>query len=601
MSAQDAKPIPLRDQPEMPGYFGMDRMGRDEFLSQVGHFSEEQRTLFSLLCDMWEPDIPYAKFLTKARHDHMNAEPALNAIMSQLERGKCGLIVCSAGEDRLEKSRVILTERDSPRFWYWSVENAWHRAQADESLPFPALGDFSHYESFPNDSLEPLSLADISESFVRGRGSEVRLYTLSDLTDSPFILTPSSVFLMVQACRRRLRSILANSALQPLLSRLLGTVVSDLRRSLLKNDHSFWSSLTDVIGAHREDLKARKPNLSEELFIAATILKAYNRNELNEAERRREEDAEKRDVMKSILVHLAGYDGFLISKQDMQAQFRPYEDRWPDFYDTFVSYFMAEGGSSTLPAVMSIGDEYIHRDRIYPLFKLHYEQAADELHDFYRNSIERMLIGGAGSRTAVFAGLEAFRGDIEDRLSADFPVLERLLALPKIVSEGIIHYAGKVLKIQDMQRIKNVLQRYFDGSTLHFKDPERLFGLSPRAMFDEAFEKLGGFRRLILKLFGRYDGLMQLFNQSLSPRGGARKPSSSSVRRSAGGEARTEPAEAPGSELRGSGDGHGPRRPSVSERPRRAKNTPAGYTVRQRNAAWSQFRDAYKRTKNGKD
>ena len=591
MSAQGTKPIPLRDQPEMPGYFGMNRKGRDEFLSQAGHFSEEQRTLFSLLCDMWEPDISYVKFLTKARHDHMNAEPALNAIMSQLERGKCGLIVCSAVENRLEKSRVILTERDSPRFWYWSVENAWQRVQVDESLSFPALGDFSHHESFPNDSLETLSLADISESFIRGRGSEVRLYTFSDLTDSPFILTPSSVFLMVQACRRRLRSILANSPLQPLLSRLLGTVVSDLRRSLLKNDHSFWSSLTDVIGAHQEDLKARKPNLSGELFIAAAILKAYNRNELNEAERRREEDAEKRDVMKSILVHLAGHDGFLISKQDMQAQFQPYKDRWPDFYDTFVSHFMAESGSSTLPAVLSIGDEYIHRDRIYPLFKLHYEQAAGELQGFYLNLIERILLGRAGSRTAVFAGLEAFRGDIEDRLSADFPILKRLLALPKIVSEGIIHYAGKVLKIQDMQRIKRVLQRYFDGGTLHFKDPERLFALYPRAMFDEAFGKLSGFRRLILKLFGRYDGLMQLFNQSLSSRGGARKPSASAVRRLAGGEAHIEPAEDPGSE---------PREPAVSERPRREKKTPASYTVRQRNAAWSEFRDAYKRTKHGK-
>ena len=145
-----------------------------------------------------------------------------------------------------------------------------------------------------------------------------------------------------------------------------------------------------------------------------------------------------------------------------------------------------------------------------------------------------------------------------------------------------------------------MLQRYFDGGTLHFKDPERLFALYPRAMFDEAFGKLSGFRRLILKLFGRYDGLMQLFNQSLSPRGGARKPSASAVRRLTGGEAHTEPAEDPGSEPREPADRHGPRRPPVSERPRREKNTPASCTVRQRNAAWSEFRDAYKRTKNGK-
>ena len=211
MNAQGAKTAGTRDQPEMPGYFKMNRVGRDAFLSQVGHFGEEQRTLFSLLCDMWEPDITYAKFLTKARHGHMNAEQALNALMSQLERGKCGLISCSVKENRLEKTRIILTERDSLRFWYWSVENAWERIQVDDREPFPSVDAFAQEASFPGSSLQPIALTDISESFVRRLYSQVQLCTLSDVSDSPLILTPASIPLMVRAARRKVRGVLANS------------------------------------------------------------------------------------------------------------------------------------------------------------------------------------------------------------------------------------------------------------------------------------------------------------------------------------------------------------------------------------------------------
>ena len=157
-----------------------------------------------------------------------------------------------------------------------------------------------------------------------------------------------------------------------------------------------------MIGGHKEDLRAKKPNISGDLFLAAKILVAYTRNELSEAERRKEDDAEKRDVMKNILAHLAGYEGFLVPNEELQAQFEPYKDRWPDINETFAAHFMAETGSNTLPVVLSIGSEYVHRDRIYPLFKMHYEQAASELHEFYLNLIERILIGKAGNRSSIF-------------------------------------------------------------------------------------------------------------------------------------------------------------------------------------------------------
>jgi hypothetical protein len=129
MNTDRAGKLPPRNQPEMPSYFRKDRTGRDEFLSQLGHFGEEHRALFSRLCDMWEPDLPYSKFFSKAGHEYLNAEATLHTLMIHLEKGNCGLIANTVRDGKLEKDRIILTDRDSPRFWYWLVENSWQECR----------------------------------------------------------------------------------------------------------------------------------------------------------------------------------------------------------------------------------------------------------------------------------------------------------------------------------------------------------------------------------------------------------------------------------------------------------------------------------------
>lgn len=588
MSADRAGKLPPRNQPEMPAYFRKDRVGRDEFLSQLGHFREEHRALFSRLCDMWEPDMPYSKFFTKAGHEYLDANAVLHTLMTHLERGNCGLISNTVRDGQLEKDRIILTDRDSPRFWYWLVENRWQACRISDRNEFPTVASVKKRGEFPDDVLQPLSLAEISGTFIQNHIDDLVMYALPDLDGKTLIVTPAVLSVMVEVSRFKISANLADSPMQPVLARLLGTVVSSLRKSLAKNDNLFWNKLADAIIINREDLLAKRGNITPEIFIAAKILKIFTRNELDEAEQRREQEAEKRDMIQEILAQLSRKENFLMTPDEFDEQFEPYKDKWPDLREMFITHYMKPTGRTGLPAVINVGEDYLYRDHLYPLFKSRHKIASMELREFYLNMIERIFRTNNKDKFTAFTGMESFREDIRERLTAEFQVLSDLLAKPRIVSEGTIHYATKVLKITDMERVKTILERYFESGSIRFKNPDKLFDLPPQPMFEEAFRRLSWLRRVLLRLFGRYDSYLHtmdpptsydLHSKINSPGTG---PGSISV------PVRPYRAGMPG--------GEGIMDSAVRKR-KQSGNKKKNYSIKQQEQAWDDFRSAYDKKK----
>lgn len=588
MSADRAGKLPPRNQPEMPAYFRKDRVGRDEFLSQLGHFGEEHRAIFSRLCDMFEPDMAYSKFFAKAGHEYLNADATLHTLMIHLEGGNCGLIANTVRDGQIEKDRIILCDRDSPRFWYWLVENRWQACRVSDRLPYPTVASVKKQGSFPRDVLQPLSLAEISDTFIQIHYDDVIMYALPDLDGKTLIVTPAVLPLMIDISRFKIRANLLDSPLLPVLSRLMGTVVSSLRKSLAMNDNLFWNKLTDAIIVNREDLLVKKANINLEIFIAAKILKIFTRNELDDAEQRREQEAEKRETIQIILNQVARKDSFLMPPAEFDEQFTPYKENWPDLRELFISHYMKPTGRTGLPSVVNVGEDYLFRDHLYPLFKAQHKMASLELREFYLNMIERILRTNNKDNFTAFTGLESFREDIRDRLSVDFQVLSDLLSRPRIVSEGIIHYSTKVMKNKDMNRVKSILERYFESGSIRFMNPDKLFDLPPQEMFEVAFKRLGWMNRLILRMFGRYDSYLNTLssftgkdfkNKSL-PKGAAPDPLAVQVR--------PYRASSPGAE--------GVMESAVRRR-KLTGHVRKNYSMKQQETAWDEFRSAYEKKK----
>ena len=589
MSADRAGKLPPRNQPEMPSYFRKGRTERDEFLSQLGHFNEEHRALFSRLCDMYEPDMPYSKFFAKAGHEFLNADAALHTLMIHMERGNCGLIANVVKDGQLEKDRIILTDRDAPRFWYWYVENLWQSCRVSDRDAFPTVRAVRKKgEGFSSDILQPLSLAEISSSFIQSHQNDLIMYALPDLDGKTLIVTPATIPMMVEVSRFKIRAHLSDSPMQPVVAKYMGTVVSSMRNSLLRDDTQFWHKLSDALVVHREDLLAKKANLSNDLFIAAKILKIYTRNELDEAEHRREQDAEKRETIKGILNTLARKSSFLMSPEEFDSQFEPYRDNWPDLREVFMAHYMKSSGRTGLPAVLNIGEDYIYRDHVFPLFKARHRIAAIELKDYYLSVAERILRTNNKEKNTAYSGLRSFREDVREHLADEYPLLSEMLSKPRIISEGIIHYSTKVLKVGDMERVKSVLERYFESGSIRFKHPDKLFELNPNELLAEAFRRLGWFRRLILRVFGRYDSYVQTLNSGPSAR---KEPGGKSGRPAVPVEVeRVRPYQAsalPGESLTD----------AAVRRRKQSGNHKHRYSMRQQEQAWDDFKNAYERKK----
>jgi len=587
MSADRAGKLPPRDQPEMPSYFRKDRVGRDEFLSQLGHFGEEHRALFNQLCDMWEPDMPYSKFFAKAGHEYLNAEATLHTLMTHLEKGNCGLISTIVKDGQLEKDRIILTDRDSPRFFYWLVENRWQLCRVSDRKSYPSLSSFKKRDGFPNDVLQPLSLTELSRTFFQSHLDEVIMYALPDLDGKTLIVTPAVLPVMVEISRYKIRANLANSPMQPHLARILGTVVSSLRKSLEKEENLFWNKISEALINNRDDLLAKRANINPEIFIAAKILIIFTRNELKEAEQRREQDAEKRETIQGILLHISQKDDFLMPPREFDEQFEPYNEKWPDLKALFLTHFMKPSGRTGLPPVINIGEDYMYRDHLYPLFKTWHRTAELELKEFYLNMIERILRTNNKDKITAFTGMERFRSDIRERLAAEFQILSDMLSKPRIVSEGIIHYATKVLKISDMDRVKKLLEQYFESGTIRFKNPDILFDLNPEPMFKAAFHRLSWLRRIILRIFGRYDSYLQMLNPVVS----TQNPARNSVQKP------DTLHEAPRPYRAGRISGDGVMASAVGKR-KQLGNKKKNYSAKQQEKAWDEFKSAYEK-KNG--
>ena len=169
-----------------------------------------------------------------------------------------------------------------------------------------------------------------------------------------------------------------------------------------------------------------------------------------------------------------------------------------------------------------------------------------------------------------------------------------------------------------MERVKSVLHRYFDAGTIRFKEPDILFDLLPKIMFRDAFLKLSWFRRMMLKMMGRYDSFVQAMD---SPAGSSSSGEYGVPRRSGSGSGNGTVAMLGGpddvleisdfaSNSGSSGSSSG-RRPG-SRTGRQTGGTPSGsrrkktpppaakqkrYSMQQQQEAWDDFRSAYKKKK----
>jgi len=561
-----------RNQPEIPSYIFKSSAERGEFLSQLGHFDEEQKMMFNRLCDMWDPDIPYSKFLAKVDSEFSHAEPTLRQLMLGLEKGKSGAITLSVEDGKLVMDRISLAEHDSLRFWYWIVENSWQRCLASSLKEYPTLDGTHQYDALPRGILQPLALVEVTQSFIKNSINDLVVYVLPDLDGRKIVVTPPSIYLLIDLSRMKIRNDLAEGVIRSNLANLMGGVEREFDQQLTRNEHDFWQELTNFIILNQEDLMAKRSDLDVELYIAAKILNAVSLNEIKETERQREKELKKTKAIHAVLGKMANNSKLLLNRGEFDDQFVPYEKSWPDIRDFFLARFTQPDRKTGSPMIAVVDGNYLLMDNMYPLLKSLHGAAIKELRTFYTDKLHQILRSKSHEKCTPFTDIEAFRESILNRLRNTHPVLVELLSKPELVSRGIIHYSTEVLKTLDEKRIGRIHARYFENGVAQFKSFEVLFHLSPRRMFDEAFYRLRTMKRLAMRWSGRYNR----YRESMSRLSRGEILIKPSVKKS------DAPVNRPANSTSG-----GEKRQNLPSRRTRL------HSIRQRENAWDRFKNAH--------
>jgi hypothetical protein len=499
-----------RSKPAMPEYFRADERKRQEFLSQVGTFSDEQRGIFNRLCDLFDPEISYSKAAVKTGLSWENSP--FKSLMARLQSGHCGLVKFIWKNQQLEPHEVILTDRQSIRFYYHFIESEMQKNFLDDTVPFvnqKALAESGY--SIPESMIETLAPEGIKDRLFRDSQDQVRIYRLEGVGQKGILVTPYSIRTLISICRFKVRSVLANNLVLSTVSRYTGKKINDLEREVRTDDPMHWTALTEALLQNHEDFLIKHKNITKSTFTAAQIILFYVKNEVADATEQRKEDNRKRDVMREICKTLEKKENLLLSQQELNDLIEPQMKEWPDFKDQFYENHVKVKEKTGLPDIVFTGKAYIHRDHIYPLYRQELQETADEYEKYYIDIMEKMIRTRNRDNITIFTNRDSFKLDIRARIREEKPFLDSMLGRPRIMSEAIIHYGKTTLKIKSIERMKELLVRYFNEGVIQFRDIDFLLGLYLKDIFDSAFQRLGFFRRLMMKLTGQYDTYITAF------------------------------------------------------------------------------------------
>ncbi len=590
----------FRSQPPMPDFFKFDQIQKEEYLSQLGNFNQEQRAIFHKICELWEPEIDYNRFIELGKNQFSFIQSHLSQLMQKLFNARCGLIRIKSQQGNIVNDQVILCERDSIRFFYYYIENEYVYSLYSEDKQFITPKFLERQDILlPGRYVETLGLTDIGESLAESQGDRIRIYLVKCENYDPIYMTPATLPHIIRLSREKIRGVVKSPQLLTFLSKTLGLMESEILRDLKGRDNNFWNKLCRCLMENRDEVSDKRRHIPPEFSPSVSLVYSYTRNGLDEAERVRLDRQSQKDELVSICQAIEMRSEKFLEQQELNDYLENGTKRWPDFKNTFYDQCVKMKNKTSLPLIVNLGSGYMHRDHIYMSFRMELKEASLELRQYYLNLMEEVLLSRKGGRMNVFATTESFIQSIRDRIREKFPKLHVFLEKPKILSEGIIHWAKRRSNVPTSDQVRSLLNKYFEeDSTLRFIRLDRLLDLYLQPLFHEAYGKLPLVRRVMMRLFGRYDSYLESFSRlpggpgreagKVSPLGRPSPPSGDLAGKT------LSPMDDPMERYHRSSSS--PPNRSYRKRASRDKEQERRYSHREQNSAWNEFEEALKKS-----
>jgi len=566
-----------------PEFFRMESFRREEFLSQIGSFSQVQYQLFHNICDFWQPALDYNHFILKSSKSALAANNQLEILMNKLREAHVGLLQFDLVGGELKPGRIILADKESFHFYYYAAEDLLARNISESGHPFITLQTFEKTDLIlPGTYITPLEPALLSPGFIGKTREDPVLYGLSRKNRSPLLIPSGKMDLFITSLINYLRRELESPNLMEHVSRISEKKISDIQKNITTRDPSFWISFCKCLLEQREDLKLRLKGLSPLIFTSAQLLYAFFYNSLTELKQKQQEETARQKSMLEIVSEIKDKETRWTSLHELDEGLKKGEEKWKGFREGFRDSFLKRQEGKEQPELILINGQVIHRDYMFRYFSREITDQGRRLQLLYQDMMSDLLRHGQTDKYTQFYSRNNFRADILNRIRDNAPQVKELLQKPTLVAESAFYYLKELKGIKETPKIKDTLSLYFKEDFQQFQNIDSILNLNLMSLFDKAFRELGWWGRVLLRISGRYDSYTNVFSG---------KPSSAAGKmgrkQAAGGfpAARRPPRP----------------EPSPGERPVRSRTNqpaqPRPHSIREKRKAWDEFSDAVQKKK----
>ncbi len=606
------------DYHDPPDYMNREEREWEALLSQCGNFTPDQRTIFHNLCERKISDLSYDQYIQGAKLDVRYLPAELQKLMERLRQREYGLITTRIQDGKRKPDRIILTEQGDARFYYHLLGEEFVNLAEKIQSPFPYLGQLQKKKiDIPADFLQKISSGELNSTFFQEQSAGIRIFSLDTVDKQTLAVPGNQLKRLVSFSIGKLQNALQGADLLEQISRLQSASLGEIKKKAGTKDPHFWKGLTETILKNKKDLaQEKKLRLSRGFFQAAGILSAFVENQINETRRIQAEEKERNESLKAVEQMVLQSEKKILDPQELDEMIQKAAGgQGGDLKEEFLNRYATSSKRGQIPPLILIDQRYIHKESVYPVFVESLSRYAEDLYKDYVDRMEYLLKSHKSDESTVFISKKSFREDIQSKLEKMDPFFTALLERPQVFSEAVIYTARKKMKIDDVDKIKELLTRYFKEDKVEFKPVDELLGLDSLSIFESAFLRLPLFRQLMIRIMGRYSSYQEQFlgqrgqektapkvkkkdsMDSLRKNSQERKrrpPSKTKAGKGAAGEGRSSRAgnSQKGKSASGSGSGSGSKdheiRPSSSAAERR-------YTKRDQDEAWGKFIDSFKK------
>lgn len=500
--------IDEKEQNPMPEYINSERKSREAFLSQVGNFTTEERGLFHLLCDNWDHEIGYAKFVTTVNKKHPIDEKYLKSLMGKLRTSGCGILMTKYVRGERGVDKIILTDIRTNYFYYYFINNEYQKNYEEVSNDFVNDSNFDKYEISTAD-LNPLTLDIelVNKIFIKNELNKMNVYMINIEGFKSFYATSETLQDLLKISVRKIRYYFKSDNFIAFIAKLLNSSISKIRSSINKFEISTWKSLTFEIIKNNKIINGKFKNISLSFFKAVVLVNKYCISELEQKDLDLENEKKLKQTLKEISAKIRDKEFSPFSQESFNSLFDEYNNDAPEIKSEFYEQYVDNKTKTGLTEIVYIGQCYIHQDNLYKVFLDQIGLASVQLHEFYVMEFKTCLVSNS-SDASLLEGFP-FESNILSKLQEEFLIIHDLLNRKGVLAEAVIHFCKK--RGHSQGKMHNLLSMYFIEGTNELRNISSIFNLDIIEIFEKAYSTLSTFKRFFIFIFGQYPKYVERF------------------------------------------------------------------------------------------